>query len=41
MSDTDTVAVMGIQRADGPRSVAEASRLAALIQALGEASEQS
>lgn len=41
LSDTDTVAVMGIQRADGPRSVAEASRLAALIQALGEASEQS
>lgn len=39
LSDTDQVAVMGIQRADGPRSVKEASRLAALIQALGEARE--
>ncbi|MEI2764666.1 MAG: PH domain-containing protein [Dermatophilaceae bacterium] len=39
LSDTDQVAVMGIQRADGPRSLTEASRLAALIQALGEARE--
>lgn len=37
LDDTDTVAVMAIQRADGPVSTAEASRLAALVQALGEA----
>ena len=37
LDDTDTVAVMAIQRADGPVSAAEASRLAALVQALGEA----
>ncbi|MEO7060623.1 MAG: PH domain-containing protein [Lapillicoccus sp.] len=37
LDDTDTVAVMAIQRADGEVSNAEASRLAALVQALGEA----
>lgn len=37
LDDTDTVAVMAIQRADGSGSDAEASRLAALVQALGEA----
>ncbi|WP_295702523.1 PH domain-containing protein [Lapillicoccus sp.] len=37
LDDTDSVAVMAIQRADGPVSSAEASRLAALVQALGEA----
>lgn len=36
LDDTDTVAVMAIQRADGPTSATEASRLAALVQALGE-----
>ena len=40
LDDFDTVAVMAIQRADGKRSEVEASRLAALVQALGEASEQ-
>ncbi len=39
LDDTDTVAVMAIQRADGDSSAAEASRLAALVQALGEAPE--
>jgi hypothetical protein len=35
LDDTDTVAVMAVQKADGPFGRAEASRLAALIQALG------
>lgn len=39
LDDTDTVAVMAIQRADGDAAAAEASRLAALVQALGEAPE--
>lgn len=39
LNDTDTVAVMAIQRADGPRADAEASRLAALVTGLGEARE--
>lgn len=34
LDDTDTVAVMAVQKADGPYGRAEASRLAALIQAL-------
>lgn len=37
LNDTDTLAVMAIQRSDGPRSLAEASRLRALVAALGEA----
>jgi hypothetical protein len=41
LDDFDTVAVMAIQRADGQRSQAEASRLAALVKALGEDSEHS
>lgn len=36
--DTDIVAVMAIQKADGPSGRAEAARLAALVEALGEAS---
>lgn len=36
LDDLDTVAVMAIQKADGPYGEQEASRLAALIQALGE-----
>ncbi len=36
LSDSDTVAVMAIQKADGEVSGREASRLAALIQAFGE-----
>lgn len=39
LDDTDTLAVMAIQRADGAASDAEASRLAALVQALGEKRE--
>ena len=39
LDDGDTVAVMAIQRADGPVSAEEASRLAALVQAFGEARE--
>jgi MFS family permease len=35
LTDTDTVAVMAIQRADGAFGRAEASRLLALVQALG------
>lgn len=41
LNDFDTVAVMAIQRADGTSSEAEASRLAALVTALGEDSEHS
>ena len=37
LDDTESIAVMAIQRADGPISATEASRLAALVQALGEA----
>lgn len=36
LDDTDTLAVMAIQRADGEFAEHEASRLAALVQALGE-----
>lgn len=39
LSDADTVAVMAIQKADGPVAVKEASRLAALVHALGEPTE--
>jgi len=39
LEDGDTVAVMAIQKADGPVSGREASRLAALVQAFGEARE--
>jgi hypothetical protein len=35
LDDTDTLAVMAIQKADGDFGRAEASRLAALVQALG------
>jgi hypothetical protein len=35
LSDGDTLAVMGIQRADGRRAVAEASRLATLMELHG------
>ena len=34
LKDADTVAVMAIQRADGPRSTSEAQRLATLVQRL-------
>lgn len=37
LEDGDSVAVMAIQKADGPVAGREASRLAALIQAFGEA----
>lgn len=37
LDDTEQVAVMAVQRADGPSSRDEAGRLAALVQALGEA----
>ncbi|HEY0186251.1 MAG TPA: PH domain-containing protein [Cellulomonas sp.] len=33
LADGDTLAVMGVQRADGPRAVAEARRLATLVAA--------
>lgn len=36
LNDTDTVAVMAIQRADGPTAMAEARRLAGLVRDLGE-----
>jgi hypothetical protein len=39
LEDGDTVAVMAIQKADGPVADREASRLAALVQAFGEAHE--
>jgi MFS family permease len=35
LDDTDTLAVMAVQKADGAYGRAEASRLAALVQALG------
>lgn len=37
LDDAETVAVMAIQKADGPLARSEASRLAALVQALGPA----
>ncbi len=37
LDDTDTVAVMAIQRADGAAAMAEAQRLAGLVRDLGEA----
>lgn len=37
--DGDTLAVMAIQKADGPVAQQQASRLAALVQALGETTE--
>ncbi len=39
LADTDSLAVMAIQKADGPRARAEAGRLAALVAGLGEAGE--
>lgn len=39
LDDTDTVAVMAIQKVDGAHATAMAGRLAALIQVHGEASE--
>lgn len=39
LSDGSTLAVMGIQRADGERGMAEARRLQDLVRQLGEASE--
>ncbi|HMT32449.1 MAG TPA: PH domain-containing protein [Dermatophilaceae bacterium] len=39
LSDTESLAVMAIQRSDGKRSLAECSRLVALAQGLGEAAE--
>ncbi len=39
LSDTETLAVMAIQRSDGPYSLTQASRLAALVTALGESPE--
>ncbi|CCH80260.1 putative conserved membrane protein [Nostocoides japonicum T1-X7] len=40
LADTDELAVMAIQRADGPRARKEAARLAALVTALGEAGDR-
>ncbi|MBD8077845.1 PH domain-containing protein [Cellulosimicrobium arenosum] len=40
LADGSTLAVMGVQRADGPRGEAEAQRLAALVQVYGEAPEE-
>jgi hypothetical protein len=37
LDDTDTLAVMAIQRADGTTAMAEAQRLAGLVRDLGEA----
>ncbi len=37
LADTDSLAVMAIQKADGPRARTEAARLAALVAGLGEA----
>jgi peptidoglycan/LPS O-acetylase OafA/YrhL len=37
LDDTDTLAVMAIQRADGTTAMSEAQRLAALVRDLGEA----
>ncbi len=40
LNDTETLAVMAIQRSDGPRSVEEARRLYALVKGLGEARDR-
>ncbi len=39
LADTEELAVMAIQRADGPRARREAARLATLVAALGEAGD--
>lgn len=39
LSDGDTISVLAIQRADGARSAHEASRLASLVTAHGEATD--
>jgi hypothetical protein len=39
LEDADTLAVMAVQKADGPYGRAEASRLAALVQALGPSAQ--
>jgi len=39
LNDTETLAVMAIQRSDGKRSITESARLHALVTALGEARE--
>jgi hypothetical protein len=39
LADSDTLAVMAIQKADGDLAVREASRLAALVHALGQPQE--
>ncbi|WP_159796781.1 PH domain-containing protein [Puerhibacterium puerhi] len=39
LADGDTIALIGIQRADGEHAMAEARRLVALVQEHGEASE--
>jgi hypothetical protein len=39
LDDTDTLAIMAVQKADGAYGRAEASRLAALIQALGPSAQ--
>jgi hypothetical protein len=39
LADGDTLAVMGIQRADGERAMAEARRLQTLVRRHGEAAE--
>ncbi|MGF0116845.1 PH domain-containing protein [Promicromonospora sp. Marseille-Q5078] len=41
LADGGTIAVMGIQRADGERGMAEARRLRGLVVSLGETSEPS
>ena len=40
LADGGTIAVMGIQRADGERGMAEARRLRALVVSLGEAPDR-
>jgi hypothetical protein len=40
LDDTDTLAVMAIQRADGQSAMAEAQRLAGLVRDLGEAGDR-
>ena len=39
LDDTDTLAVMAVQKADGAYGRTEASRLAALVQALGPSAQ--
>ncbi|GAB6937729.1 hypothetical protein JCM11754A_12530 [Isoptericola variabilis] len=41
LADGGTIAVMGIQRADGERGMAEARRLRSLVVSLGEAPDRS